>query len=78
MFGSNLYSASVSTGPLRGGHDADVALGEDECDARVIMKSRRHVFDDSLLVKSSQIFWSEDHGSTFNTCHMLLAQKMSV
>jgi len=30
MFGSRLYSY---TGPLRGGHDADVAHGENEFDA---------------------------------------------
>ena len=30
MFGSSLWSVSVTTGPLRGGHDADVAHGENE------------------------------------------------
>jgi len=32
MFRSSLYTASVTTGPLRGGHDADVAHGENEFD----------------------------------------------
>jgi len=32
MFGSSLYSASVTTGPLRGSHDTYVAHGENEFD----------------------------------------------
>jgi len=53
MFGSNLYSASVTTGPLRGGHDADVALGEDECDAPAL-RAYKPSCGESLSLESNR------------------------
>jgi len=37
MFGSSLHSASVTTGPLRGGHDTYVAQGENEFDPPALL-----------------------------------------
>jgi len=42
---NNMFGSSFSdTGPLRGGHDADAALGEDECDAPALSDGWSHAW----------------------------------